>query len=54
MQALEKAWSPEFKEILRMTNNPYGDGGGSAKVIEILHFANLDTILKKKFYDCER
>jgi len=54
MQALSKAYSPDFKDILNTTNNPYGDGGASEKVVDILNFVNLDSILKKKFYDCER
>jgi GDP/UDP-N,N'-diacetylbacillosamine 2-epimerase (hydrolysing) len=51
-QAIEKAYSIEFKEILKNTINPYGDGGASAKVVEILNNVNLDKILKKKFFDC--
>jgi GDP/UDP-N,N'-diacetylbacillosamine 2-epimerase (hydrolysing) len=49
--ALRRLYSAEFQESLSRVNNPYGDGGASDKVVEVLATAPLDGILKKRFYD---
>lgn len=51
LEAFKKASSSEFKEILKTTINPYGEGCASTKVVEELKKVNLNTILKKVFYD---
>ncbi|CUU74147.1 UDP-N-acetylglucosamine 2-epimerase [Campylobacter hyointestinalis] len=50
-KAINKAYTKEFKSVLENTINPYGDGNASIKIIEVLKKANLDNILKKKFWD---
>lgn len=49
--AIHQSRSLEMREILSTVSNPYGDGGASDKIIEILADINLADILKKKFYN---
>lgn len=49
--ALEQLYSPVFQEKLKTVRNPYGDGGASKRVVEILERVSLESILKKRFYD---
>lgn len=49
--AIRKLYSPDFREILKTTVNPYGDGGASEKIVQVLKDYPLDGILKKTFYD---
>ena len=51
--AINKAYSSDFRQILKDVVNPYDGGDSSKKIVEILKNANLDDILKKKFYDIE-
>lgn len=50
-QAIKTALSKEFKKSIENMANPYGDGGASEKIVEILKETNLDGIIKKKFHD---
>jgi len=54
-KAIEIALSEDFKEKAKNTNNPYGNGNTSGKIVEIIKdFILNDKInLKKHFYDCE-
>jgi GDP/UDP-N,N'-diacetylbacillosamine 2-epimerase (hydrolysing) len=49
--AFNKLYSKEFKNILINTNNPYGDGYASEKIIKELKKVDLNNILKKSFFD---
>jgi GDP/UDP-N,N'-diacetylbacillosamine 2-epimerase (hydrolysing) len=49
--ALEKLYSVEFQAALSHTRNPYGEGGASEKVVEIIKSYKIDGIVKKVFYD---
>lgn len=49
--ALQKAFSNEFRQRIKDVENPYGTGGASLKIKEILKSFPLDGILKKQFYD---
>ncbi len=51
LQAFEKLYSEEFESILINTNNPYGDGCASERIIKELKKVDLKNILKKSFYD---
>ena len=48
--AIERLYSSSFQADLPRAVNPYGDGGASEKVVEILRRYPLDGILKKSFY----
>lgn len=50
-KAFEKLYTQEFKESLKTTQNPYGDGCASKKIISEIKKVDLNNILKKLFYD---
>lgn len=43
--------SPAFRAKVRQTVSPYGDGGAAEKIKAVLKSADLDGILKKRFFD---
>jgi len=47
-------YSDEFKNKLMETENPYGSGGASLKIKNIIKEINIENILKKQFYDLEQ
>lgn len=49
--ALKMLYSQTFQAGLTSVRNPYGEGGASAKVVQILQEYPLHTLLKKTFYD---
>ncbi len=49
--AFKIVYSSEFNERLIHTINPYGKGGASQKIVEIIKFFSLDDILNKSFYN---
>jgi GDP/UDP-N,N'-diacetylbacillosamine 2-epimerase (hydrolysing) len=51
IDAFEKLYSKVFKHILKDIQNPYGHGGASQTIKETIKNIDLDTILKKQFYD---
>lgn len=50
--ALQALYSNEFQASLSYVRNPYGDGGASDRIVAIIKAAELNGILKKRFYDC--
>jgi len=51
VRALVTLYSPMFQEILASVENPYGSGGASERVVEVLKSAPLDHLVKKHFHD---
>lgn len=49
--ALARLHSPEFQKSLETVVNPYGDGGASEKIVDVLESVSLGDLLKKRFYD---
>jgi len=49
--ALGRLYSPDFQAKLKTSRNPYGEGGASEKVVEILRNHPLESIVKKTFHD---
>ena len=49
--AIKKAFSNDFKSKIKDSINPYGNGGGSEKIVKIIEGYNLNDILKKNFYN---
>ena len=49
--AFFELYSKRFQNVLREVINPYGNGGTSEKIINIIKNFNLKNILKKSFYD---
>ncbi|GAB4264457.1 UDP-N-acetylglucosamine 2-epimerase [Thermincola ferriacetica] len=54
IEAMEKAFSPEFAAFCREVRNPYGEGNSAARIVKILK-DSLESVtgLKKKFYDID-
>ena len=53
LEAIKKAYSNEFNKILKVVKNPYGEGGASEKIVNMVEGFSLKGILKKEFYDLE-
>lgn len=53
--ALNHLYSPSFQASLAQVSNPYGGGGASDKIVEVIRDCDLNNLLKKRFYDlpCE-
>ena len=49
--AIDRLYSDDFQANLMETMNPYGEGGASAKVVNVLREAALEGIVKKTFHD---
>lgn len=49
--AIRYLYSPEFQESLRRTENPYGNGGASEAVVQVLESVETHDLLKKEFFD---
>jgi GDP/UDP-N,N'-diacetylbacillosamine 2-epimerase (hydrolysing) len=49
MNALDVLYSQDFQDKLANVINPYGNGGATNKVLEVLRSIDLSDILKKKF-----
>jgi GDP/UDP-N,N'-diacetylbacillosamine 2-epimerase (hydrolysing) len=49
--AFRKSFSEDFQGVVNGTQNPYGSGGASKLIIDIIKNYDLNGILKKDFYD---
>ncbi len=49
--AIDTAYSAEFQAGLMLANNPYGDGGASRKILDVLKRVDLARVVKKSFHD---
>ena len=49
--ALELAYSQKFQSQLKEVKNPYGEGGATPKIIEVLRDYPLNNITSKQFFD---
>ena len=53
LDSLNRIYSVSFKDSLKTTINPYGIGGASAKIVEIIREIPLGQMVNKIFYDLE-
>jgi GDP/UDP-N,N'-diacetylbacillosamine 2-epimerase (hydrolysing) len=51
--ALSTVFEPSFSSTLTTINNPYGSGGASEKVVEIIKNHDLKNLLKKSFFNLD-
>ena len=49
--SIHKLLSGEFKQTVQNTINPYGDGGASDKILEVLKRFNSSSVRAKAFFD---
>ena len=52
-KALQYLYSKEFAANLSEAVNPYGDGGASTRIVQVLKGCNIGNIVKKTFFDLE-
>ena len=51
LKAISTIYSAPFQKKLKSVKNPYGEGSGSEKIINVLKSKPLPSELKKKFYN---
>ena len=51
IRALDRLYSPDFRRQLADVRNPYGEGGASELIVDVLRTVSLDHLLKKTFHD---
>lgn len=51
LRAIETSYSAAFRATLAAVVNPYGDGGASERIVQVLEAANLSDMVKKSFHD---
>ncbi len=51
--AIDYALSPKFQEVAAACETPYGKGGASKKIAQLLETLPLDNVLMKKFHALE-
>ncbi len=51
ISAIKKLYSIDFQASLKDVRNPYGEGGASERVVDIIKNHMLDDMVKKSFYD---
>ena len=51
ISAINKAFDPKFLDSIKNMESPYGRGGASVKIKDIVKSFPLEGILKKNFYD---
>jgi len=49
--AIQKLYSPAFQANLVDVKNPYGDGGASSRIVDIIKSLDFGDILQKPFYN---
>jgi GDP/UDP-N,N'-diacetylbacillosamine 2-epimerase (hydrolysing) len=49
--AISKSYTDEFRTGLRNVKNPYGAGGASRKILDVLDQIDISKLLVKSFYD---
>ncbi len=52
--ALTKLYEPAFRSSLASASNPYGHGGASKRIVQILNDLRFDDLIKKSFYDLSK
>lgn len=52
--ALQRLYSDDFQSSLKTIRNPYGQGGASDKIIEIIKACDVSGLTQKQFHDLER
>jgi GDP/UDP-N,N'-diacetylbacillosamine 2-epimerase (hydrolysing) len=53
LSAIQRLYSSNFQSMLKSVRNPYGEGGASEKIVQVLKDYKPESILKKSFYDQE-
>lgn len=49
--AINTLYSPHFQSVLQQTRNPYGNGGASERIVDIIRNLRMNELLRKSFHD---
>lgn len=49
--AIRQLYDPDFRQLVSRAVNPYGQGGASEKIVQVLRTVSLDGIVKKSFHN---
>lgn len=49
--AIQTLYSPAFRQIVKDAVNPYGQGGASQKIVQVMQTHPLEGIIKKSFHN---
>ena len=49
--SIEKIFSKDFKESLKIAMSPYGSAGASNKIYDVIKKYDLRNLVKKTFHD---
>jgi GDP/UDP-N,N'-diacetylbacillosamine 2-epimerase (hydrolysing) len=52
--ALTQLYDPKFRSSLASTSNPYGNGGASKKIVDIIISQKINNLIKKSFFDINK
>lgn len=52
-EAIDILYDSSFRSTLGQTVNPYGNGGASKKIVDVLSTHSLDELLKKSFFNIQ-
>ncbi len=50
-EAIDRLFAKDFRESLKRVRNPYGDGGASDAIVQVLEQCELTPLMTKSFYD---
>ena len=53
LSSIEIIYSKKFKDTLSVVKSPYGEGGASDAIVNVLESMPLDNMLKKEFVDLD-
>jgi len=53
LQAINRLYAPEFQQRVQQVKSPYGEGGASERVLQVIKHYPLEEGIKKTFYDVE-
>ncbi len=51
LQAIAATYEPGFRARLTSVINPYGSGGASDAIVQVIERCDLSTLIRKQFYD---
>lgn len=49
--AIKKALTPQFRKLCKSSDNPYGTGGASSKIVDVLERVEFSSLGTKVFFD---
>lgn len=51
LHAINRLYAPDFNQRVQQVKNPYGEGGASDRVLQVIKHYPIEECIKKTFYD---